>query len=561
MRKEAQTAFSGGINLFHDDFRLGETEYGAAFNVRNRRGSLRTIFGPQEDPLNYTFIVEGVSYNGVITGKKQGCYGFGEYILLFAAGYAYYKHFTANVWQLIPSFKMDSNVSYIYVQDVPETRTSYNRVLQSANVINGTSADTRVNLVSNLLIAGVPSGLVVQDGINQPYFMYVDPSGVVLSRPTLTYDQWTMANREYVPIGLNMAVVDGILFIVAPDRKSIYRSVSGRMLDFVVNVTMSGDKGGNATTTSYACSALDITAIRKLKSGQLLVGTIDGCHPITINYDRTIFGEPTFKNPNSFSAGIVNQFSFAELLNDYTFIDKDGIRSYNAISAINDEGRNSLISAYIHKAIDGILQNNACACVFDNYAMFHVFSRYGYIVLIYDMLSEKWVSMDRFNLAPFKMFASVNNALGPLLYAITEDRVYILFGSQTALTASVTLKQCVAADAKIEYKLDKIRLIFDEITEDLVMAVKEVVDNRTNATIPRTRYYVDDPPPYPLTYPIYYNISNSNRKEVFNFKKLSKQGTKVGVEVSWTGDSSLMHCQFELDEITNEVPLKQQASV
>src|ERR1044071_7680228 len=107
-----------------------------------------------------------------------------------------------------------------------------------------------------------------------------------------------------------MAYLNGILFIVSPDRKRLYRSVSGRPLDFVVNVTQSGDKGGNAETVSYAVSQEDITCLTPLNSGELFVGTIDGCFPLQLNYDSTIFQEPTFINKDGLSAGVINQWSF-----------------------------------------------------------------------------------------------------------------------------------------------------------------------------------------------------------------------------------------------------------
>ena len=72
-----QASFSGGMNLLVDDTRLGPNEYREAFNVRNRFDVLGAINEATEDVI-------------APAGLKQGLYSFGDYLIAFVAGKAYY---------------------------------------------------------------------------------------------------------------------------------------------------------------------------------------------------------------------------------------------------------------------------------------------------------------------------------------------------------------------------------------------------------------------------------------------------------------------------------------
>src|SRR5205823_6881184 len=189
--------------------------------------------------------------------------------------------------------------------------------------------------------------------------------------------------REYVPIGSLMAYLNGILFVVNGNK--IYRSVSGRPLDFVVNVDINGNKGGNADTVSYSVSSENITALKTLNSGQLFVGTLLNCFPIDLNYDSVIFQEPTFNNRAGMSVGIVNQQSFVDILGDYAWIDIDGLRSFNAVNQLTNEGRDSVFSQYVNSLFLNSVQGNLQASfVYRNHGYFAVKTTFGNVVLVFN---------------------------------------------------------------------------------------------------------------------------------------------------------------------------------
>jgi hypothetical protein len=54
-----QSDFSGGMNLYNDETKIGADQYGLAFNVRNRAGSLESVQDKEVD-------------DSAPTGKMQG---------------------------------------------------------------------------------------------------------------------------------------------------------------------------------------------------------------------------------------------------------------------------------------------------------------------------------------------------------------------------------------------------------------------------------------------------------------------------------------------------------
>jgi hypothetical protein len=553
MVKLTQINFGGGLNAFQPAHALTEQEYPLAFNLRIRDNQPTPIKGPKLEATR------------VPTGKKQGLYGFGQYLLLFNDGYAYYKDTNDKnaEWFLIPGIILDAEVDTIYIQAVPAATNNYTRQLQKADVINGTSADSRVDLLGAFIISGVAAGVVVQDGVSDPPYFIQITNGIVNGRRLNNYDQWTKDNREYVPRGKQMAYMNGILIVVAPDGKSFYRSVSGRPLDFVVNITKEGDKGGDAETTSYAVSGNEITAVMPMSSGDLLVGTLDGCYPVEFNYDFTIFQEPTFLNRRRFDAGLINQFSFIETLGDYNFIDQDGIRSFNAVSQLNYEGRNSVFSLKITNILN-VQQSlkHSAAFVFDNYAFFSAQTNFGHAVLVYDTLRQVWVSIDFYGTqGEIKQFAATKLNIQPTLYAITETHVYQLFSGDEYLPATLHTREHVSNDPQVELQLSNVRCVFDGSSSDSIISVVEycnglrgeVVRHRAESSITGITY--------PAQYPVSYSTREALQNKVFSFTGSGRTGFKVGASIEWKSNAKLLQIQNEYITETTVTPLNQRGQI
>ncbi len=350
--------------------------------------------------------------------------------------------------------------------------------------------------------------------------------------------------------------------MVSADRKRILRSVSGRPIDFVVNVDINGSKGGDAETVSYAVSSEDITCLSILNTGELLIGTINGMYPIVLNYDKVIFQEPTFLNNSSISAGVTNQNSFIDILGDYAFIDKDGLRSFNAVSQLRNEGRNSLFSTLVNSLFVNISQNNlTSAYVFDNYAFFAVNTIYGPVVLVYDTTRQKWVSIDTLGVPSIKQFASVKQSANPRLYFITDRKVYQYFGSGSALRSTVRLKTTISDNLQRELRLKNVRTIFDQTTAGTVITVKEIADGENKFKVYETLKGPIAGIEYPVTYPVLFNGGKTVENLNFNFQQRSTLCCKLGIEVGWQDSSKLLKVQTETEDTTPVTAIKQQSRI
>lgn len=529
-----QFDFTGGMNILDTDIIIGANEYGVSYNIRNRTSGLESILAPEEDTNSPT-------------GPKQGLYGFDVYLILFNNGQAFYKNVvTDSSWVQIADLTVDPSVEYIYTQAVPASRNNNQRALIDPEQIEG-DASNKVVATSPIIINGSLAGLVVQDGSYQGWFINADGT----ARKLQTYEEWTKDAREYVPIMKQMAYINGILFGVDKTGKILYRSVSGRPLDFVVNVTVTSDKGGDAATTSYAVGFEDITCLQPLASGELLVGTAKNLHPVEFDYTNTIFAEPKFLNRKTFSSGIVNQFSFISYLRqdgsgyvDYYFVDFDGLRSFNFASNSSNEGRNSNFSKTI-KLVLSPKQSVTAAIVFDDYSFFSISTTLDNenLIAVYDNIRQQWVCFDDYGIGTIKMFAVADQSDNPTLYAITASKVYRLFSSSERLTASVKFRAETSGSISKQIKLSNFYAALTNGTQDGTTIAKQYVDGSFHKSL---SHEVSGQPSEPLR---------------FNFQGLAAIGFKVQCEFQWSTDATLVGIETELAGQTNKTPVNQQAKV
>lgn len=545
--KFTQTDFSGGMNLFGELSALGPTEYGLAFNVRNRTKALKPV-------KNYILDDEAPS------GKKQGIYGFDDYILIFVAGFAYYRRRNTTGWTQVRDFLMSATADRIFVQAVPASTLNLTRALISNTAVNGTALNPGINLTATV-ISTTLSGLVCQDGITQPFIILFDGS----CRPLQTYAQWSLAldKREYVPIGKQMALIDGILLLMSADGKQLYRSVSGRPIDFVVNIDASGDKGGDATTVAYSVDYNPATILKELNTGQILIGTSLQSHIIEFNYNSLVFGEPTFNAASGLDAGIVNQFCYVDVLGDSAFIDFNGLRSFNAVEQEKNEGRNSVFSANIDVLLANISQTdiNSAAIEFDNFALFGVLSKYGYVIAVYDMKLSKWVCVDNLVGSSIKQFAVVSEFDALRLFAITGDDNVIELYSDDAPTyaqASVQTPEFTSGDAAILTRLQKVRTVHNHDAVNDRVIVKPFVDSVGCDTQSHPLTTDATGIPYSVTYPVNFGISTGTSPILFDYTTDSKTGWRISAFIKWSSAARLVQLQVETVADTSNVSMNQQ---
>ena len=277
-----QVSFLGGMNLLGDDTRLETNQYRLGINITNRLDEL-------------DLIPSSILDDKAPIGLKHGLTTFGNYLVLFCTGKAYYKYYNAtNGWTQIDGFNMSPSAAKYWFVPIPVATTNYLRLAATSTMINTSDALGTVNIAN---VAGASGGnlpgLLVQDNINQPQFIFINYYCIPEARTTQKFNEWllkftddtntTVASkgdlREYVPIGNEMAWDDGVLYLVSQDFNKIYRSVSGRPLDFAVNVSNAlvtvapfiMVPGGDAETTAYSVGVGGITCLKTISSGGIFV--------------------------------------------------------------------------------------------------------------------------------------------------------------------------------------------------------------------------------------------------------------------------------------------------
>jgi len=481
------------MNMALDDSRIGQDEYQLGLNVRNRFGDLRPIRRPLEITTGFT---AGV--------PLQGVYAVGDFIIIAQAGVAKYKHRLSDtwvdLWNSAGSYYLDPAVDTIYFQSVPSSNRGF--AYKSTGTTSGVVVDTSATPPTR-----TSAGIVVQDGINQPNLIEFKSSGssaFVSVRKCRTYAEHnttidSVVEREYVPIGKQMMYFNGKLYIISPDGTTIFHSVSGRPLDFVIAINTDGDKVssdegvGGAVAISYSVSYDPITCIGPLNTDSFFVGTGSASYAVTPDNSRLLFGEPMFSKKYLFGASVVNQFSFIDVLGDFAFIDSEGLRSFNAVQQLRNEGRNSAFSMSVAKLFENIVQDStlSAAISFDNYGLFSMRTAYGNVIVVYDTMSKKFVSVDTYQdgsdaeavesggivtggfdadsvsygFGIIKQFTKISTNSAHELYAITDTGELLKFYSGAKhLQASVTTRAWASGDPRVEQKPLELRTLFSNVS-------------------------------------------------------------------------------------------------
>jgi hypothetical protein len=573
-----QTSFLGGMNLSVDDTRLTEDEYKFAKNVRNRFGTLEGI-------KNVNDISSDI---GAFTSNPpiQAIYSVGEYVFLFFKGGCKYRkpQNPDTTWSVLYSGGTMHESNEIFVQAVPASTQNF---LRKETRVAGSALE----LDTAQTVQKTVSSIIVQDGVSTPRVIEIS-GGTVSDRAAKTYAEWsdgTHTSREYIPIGKQMAFFNNKLFVVSTDGTEIYHSVSGRPMDFVIPIDTSGNKInadetiGGAPATSYTVGYNVITALKVLNSEALFVSTLGGSYAVSLDYTFTVFGEPSFTKQFLFTANSVNQKSFIELLGDFAFLDPEGLRSFNAVMQSKNEARNSVFSLKVARLFKDVVQTtNKCAAVtFDDYALFACNTIYGHGILVYDILTQQFVSFDQLtddsnaNIGAVIEFAKVETNNRRELFAITHGtttssgepsyRCVKLFEGTNYATAYVETRAFCTNDTRVEQKPQELRLLFNKIQRaSAVTATQRVNDEFTpdssagsqTKTVPVQDISVK----FPVTLPANWSGPKQIQNLLYNFQ-CGQQGWKVSYALKWTNGITLSNFQLQTQDITPMNPMLSQAYV
>lgn len=541
-----QNDFSGGMNMVGEPTRIGKNQYYLLVNGRIRFNAIRPVKLP-------TQVTAGLPASGTV----QGIYGFDKYLLVFVAGYAYYRNMATDTqFSNVENFSMQGGTT-IYAEAVPASTSNYARKLSNANDNRGVNLSTAVS--------GTPVCVVCQDGINQPWKIYPDGTAQV----TQTFAQWTLeTSQEYVPVGTQMLYDPNLnkLYVLAKDNNNRYtqilQSVSGRPLDFVIAVDTNGNKlptGGDAWALAHSVGFNEVTSIQRLNSqaGAIFVGTLSSSYLVTPNLNNVIYNEPTFNNDALFPTGPTDKQSLADINGDIAFIDQIGIRSFNSVKQQANEGNSIPFSATVAGLFEDVYQTTTAAINFDNYALYAINSVYGACVLVYDLNTKVFVGIDIYpGVAQIKQFATVKVAGNSYLYfATTDNKIYQAFAGSTA-TCKLYAGEWCSEEGYVCQKINKLGITFSRVLESGTITTTVYTDSVVGVT--RTQSIAASSASYttPRAVPFPSATTPEVAPRVFDFKD-SVTGYKVGFLISWNCDASLNTITVESIPQTSQVPLNQ----
>jgi hypothetical protein len=547
-----QESFIQGMNQQLDSTRIDKSEYALLINGRNRYDFIRPINLPLRitDPL-------------INNGNMQGSYDVGSVNIVFKNGKAFYKdeNFPSSNYNQVAEFQMDPNAPLLFAETVPTSYNNFSRV-----PVENDTRRSDVRLVTP--ISGSAAGLVVQDGINPPWIINSD----LTARQLKGYSEWDAEkDREYVPIGKMMLYSNGILYIVSREGTSIYHSVTGRPLDFMVNIDNNGDKlpneaNGGAATMAFSVSFEPITCIARLPTddGTFFVSTgSKASYTITplVEVSDLILGEPDYKITFLFSDGSISPFGFIELIGDSAFVSFTGLRSFNSVLQLKNEGKNSPFSKKIGPILQGIVQDYTAAINFDNFAFFAVNTIYGRGIVVYDTLNQVFVGLDIYpGVEQIIKFTVVKTILGTKLFFVDSmSNYYEAFASEEIATCSIYFGDWCSDDPSMESKPWQLKLVYNDCVESGTVSASVYADKKLGGSLSQQLVQSLATPNEGLITPPF-GVATTDTVQIldFDFTVKGLQSWRAGFYVSWAIDAKLSHVKFSaLDEPNISSPTTQ----
>lgn len=546
-----QKTFSDGLYFYGSDLKIPDNGYQWLLNGRTRDANVKPISKHIQD-------------NKAPVGLKQCIATLGNIKLLFVAGKAYYQLFGTTAWIQLGFFSMNPSVSKIYTCLVPASVNNFKRELNADNNIYSDVQSSPSSTVN-----GSISGLVVQDGITQPWFIYLNQTNnTVLARQLFNYNQWSNTNdtlKEYVPIGTFMMFMNQKLFIVARDGRSVYHSITGRPIDFMINVDSDGNKNvleasGGASSISFTFDFNQITGIYISNASDIFIYTTNqNIRLIQFDYTNTIFDEPTYREAMpSIPYGGVNDKACIELGGDEIIIDKTTIVSFNAVNQQKIEAKNTVFSKMLTTILKDIVQTTkVCVGRFDDYVLFSIQSTFGPIIAVFDVVQNLWVSFDITGAVRVKEFALLHTEGTKQIFCITYDNeVFELFGSETEGEVCTFRTRAYARDELSWQKSQSLVLNFAGGLPTDNVRVIEYVDEKYSAELVRPLRVEELGILYPVRPPVIMPNEVLPFPIKFDFAR-GLQGRKIVFIIIWSGTATLEELELITTDINSETSSQQ----
>lgn len=540
MNTVTKTDFSGGINFKDGADKIAPNEYQLLTNARVRDGNVV--------PIKKARLLGGIN-----ASRFQGCYAFANYLLVAADGIIYWRdmaaensnfnHFTNANGDIL---SMNNSVD-IHFEAV--TGSSLNWLRQAD------SASSTIELGS--LLEGSPAAILIQDGLNQPCVVFPDGTW----RVTQNYSQWSTANPEYVPIGTFMYFDGVILYIVSPDGKKLFRSVSGKPLDFVVIIDSTGAKAADATQSAFPITYGSISCIAPLFAADaFFVSTVTQGFIIKLDYNRVFFGEPYF-NRKPLENGSIAPYSFTTINGDSIFVANNGITSLNAVESTNTKGNSAPFSRKIQKLFQHVEQDVPCAITFDDYGYFFVNTVFGPCILVHDAQLNAFVSLDIDDrLTDIKKFVIVDTATQQKLIVCTSTGIYCYNDADETAEVGLSVGDLSMSNVKAQGSVTRARALFARTFENGTVSLDGYVDGKKVFSVAQEiEASMVTIPAYPWPLPTPFSNSQTYKTAIFTREGKPVQGNKLGFWLRWDFNAELSALQIEYNESGNLVPPNQQS--
>jgi hypothetical protein len=516
MENLLQDNFAGGMSLVFDSTKTPANMFRCGLNTQIRKNSLVGFFRPIRIPT------PSANHQAIFTLDVNLC--------LVIAGNVYrFDDVNDSVVAIPSTANLDADAEYVYTANVP------------------VPTNTIVNSGYRPSISAFTPATVLQDGLSQP--LLVGPN--MAARQAYTYDQWTFDNPEYIPIGKQMAVSGNKLFVVSPDGTKVFQSVSGRCVDFVLNFNSNtGERQGDAASTSLAFSAAKATAIVPSQNGGFLGFTRYGAHAGQPRPDYPlIFGEVYIDPVDLFPVGAVNHLAFTLANGESVFVSPTGIQSFNQVAQIQSESNATIFGAPISDLIIKPIVRTACISAAE-YSFFAFDTIYGSAIAVFDNRISAWAGL--IIGYSVKQFAVLNTTGLERLFFITHtDEFYELplySGSRMPITAYLGEYTSGPNEA---FKPTRASVFLNNIrgSGNLQVAFylnrKQVAEKTLAVTAEREAESSLE------TVPVDFPTEGETQAEAFHFEPDGVGvGQNVGLRVSFDGDAAVTGVNLELTRHT-----------
>lgn len=511
-----QSTFAGGMSALFDSTKTPASQYRLALNGRVRRNAFEGRF-------------EYVSYE-TPTGLHQAVFALDATLILMVAGLPYKILLDNKLAVPISTAEVLSNsAEYIYHLPVPA------------------ATNLKVNGQRRTTVSTYPETVILQDGTSQPLLL----SPELTVRKAGTYDTWTYEAPEYVPIGLFMASSGNKSFIVSPDRKKIYQSVSGRQTDYVLDFDDNGNKRGDASTTALVVATAALTAIVPSQNSGLLSFTNYNAYAHDPDPSRPLFfGEIDLVPRDLFPVGAINHLAFSFASGESIFVTASGIQSFNQVMQEFRASNNSPFGGPIADYLVLPLTQTATATV-DDYTFIAANTIYGPGVLVYDNRLQAYVSID-ITPGAVKEFAVLQHNGLKRLFFITAEGLYELpIYSGTRTTAHIYFGEYNSQAANKTTRVVGLNLGFNDVRSSGTVVCELWTDKKLNHGL-RTQQALtaDDVDEADFSaVPQRYPLATETKSAVLSFDLCDADtGYASGVFVSIAADARLVSATIDTEE-------------